>query len=60
MRKVKFRAYDDFEDQTYEVIEISFKKNKIFTLYKGGLMNSYEIGELILLPYTGLSDKKKK
>lgn len=59
MKRVKFRAYDNFEDQTYEVIEISFERNKIFTLYRGGLRNVYDIDELILLPHTGLFDNNK-
>ncbi|MGD6856361.1 YopX family protein [Bacillus infantis] len=59
MKIVKFKAYDDFEDQTYEVIEISFVKNKVTTLFRGGLKNVYDKDEVILLPHTGLLDKEK-
>lgn len=59
MKNVKFKAYDNFEDQKYEVIEISFKENKVSTLFRGGLINIYDIEELVLLPYIGLLDNHK-
>ncbi|MEK5379203.1 YopX family protein [Niallia sp. FSL W8-0635] len=60
MKKVKFKAYDNFEDQTYEVIEISFEKNKVFTLFRGGLRNVYDFDDVVILPHTGLLDNNRK
>jgi hypothetical protein len=59
MQDVRFKAYVDFEKQVYEVIEISFIRQEVITLFRGNLRNKYSFDELVLLPFTGLLDNNK-
>jgi uncharacterized phage protein (TIGR01671 family) len=57
VKKLKLKAYDDFEKKGYEVIEISFERNEVIVLFRGGLRNRYRIDDVTIFPFIGLVDK---
>lgn len=57
MIRLKFRAYDSLENKMYEVTEISFERGQIGVLFRGHLKNYFDFDEVLLLQFTGWTDK---